>query len=107
MTITHPHTGEVKKIVKKYPDQAHRALVWMMTTDGKSTAQFIILNKQKKLFAGAILQSRMQRYDSTTAYKCYYLAIIGTPLPPLAYLSTHAKLSKSPSYALRPQQDRY
>jgi hypothetical protein len=40
----------------------------MMTTYGKSTAQFIVLNNKAKLFAGAILR-RMQRYDATTAYK--------------------------------------
>jgi hypothetical protein len=33
-----------------------------MTTDGKSTAQFIVLEQIAKLFAGAILQSRIQRY---------------------------------------------
>jgi hypothetical protein len=41
--ITHTHTGETKNIVKKDPDQAHRALGWMMTTDGNSTSQFIVL----------------------------------------------------------------
>jgi hypothetical protein len=60
MSITHPHTGETKNIAKKDPDQAHRALGWMMNTDGKSTAQFIVLTQRAKLFAGAILQSRMQ-----------------------------------------------
>jgi hypothetical protein len=68
MKITHPHTGEIKNIVKKYPCQAHRALVWMMNTDGKYTAKFIVLRQRATLFAGAILQSRMQRYDATTAY---------------------------------------
>jgi hypothetical protein len=70
MTITHPHTWAIKTIVKKYPEQAHRALGWLMTTDGKSTAQFIFLKQKAKSFACAILQSRMQRYDATTAYIC-------------------------------------
>jgi hypothetical protein len=68
MTITHPHTGETKHIVKKDPDQAHRALGLMMTTDGKSTTQFSVLKQRAIIFAGAILQSRMQRYDANTAY---------------------------------------
>jgi hypothetical protein len=38
MTITHPHTGEIKNIFKKDLGQAHRALGWMMTTDGKSNS---------------------------------------------------------------------
>jgi hypothetical protein len=70
ITITCLHTGEIKTINKKDPNQAHRALGWMMTTDGKSTAQFIVLKRKSKLFAGDILQSLMQRYDATTAYKC-------------------------------------
>jgi hypothetical protein len=53
MTITHQHTGDLKTIDKKYPNQAHMASGWMMTTDGKSTAQF-------KRFSGAILKSCMQ-----------------------------------------------
>jgi hypothetical protein len=76
LTITHPRTGEIKKIVKKDPDQAHRALGRMMTTDGKSTAQFIFLKQRAKLFAGAVLQSRMQQYDAITDYNCYYIASI-------------------------------
>jgi hypothetical protein len=35
MTITHPSTGEVKLITWKNPNEAHCALGWMMTTDGK------------------------------------------------------------------------
>jgi hypothetical protein len=61
MYITHPHTGETKNIVKKDPNQAHRALGWMMTTDGKSKSQFTVLKQIAKLFAGSILHSRMQR----------------------------------------------
>jgi hypothetical protein len=61
MSITHPNTGEIKNIVKKYPDQAHGALGWMMTTDGKSKSQFTVLKQIAKLFAGSILHSRMQR----------------------------------------------
>jgi hypothetical protein len=68
MTITHPHTGKIKNIVKKDPGQTQKALGLMMTIDGKYTAQFIVLKQRSKLFAGAILQSRMQRYDATTAY---------------------------------------
>jgi hypothetical protein len=42
MTITHPSYGELKHITRKNPNEAHRTLGWMMTTDGKSTAQFIV-----------------------------------------------------------------
>jgi hypothetical protein len=69
ITITHPHNGEIKTINKKDPTQARRALGWMMTTDRKSTAGFKVLKQKSKLFTGAILQSRIQRYDTTTAYK--------------------------------------
>jgi hypothetical protein len=68
MTITHPSTGEVKRITRKNPNEAHRDLGWMMTTDGKSTAQFIVSKAKAKLFAGGIRQSRMQRYDATNTY---------------------------------------
>jgi hypothetical protein len=43
MTITHPYSGEIEIITKKDPPEAHRALVWMMKTDCKSTAQFLVL----------------------------------------------------------------
>jgi hypothetical protein len=56
MTITHPSTGEVKLITHKNPNEAHRALGWMMTTDGKSTDQFIVSKAKSKLFAGGILR---------------------------------------------------
>jgi hypothetical protein len=49
MSITHPHSGETNTIDKKDPNQAHRALGWMMTTDGKSTAQFKVLKHKAKL----------------------------------------------------------
>jgi hypothetical protein len=67
MTVTHPHTGQIKTIIKKHPKQVHRDLGWMMTTDGKSTAQLKVLKHKARLFAGVILQSRMQRYDDMTA----------------------------------------
>jgi hypothetical protein len=76
MTIIHPHSGETKKIVKKDTNQAHRALGWMMTTDGKSTAQFKVMKQKSKVFAGAILQIFMQHYNATTVYNCYYVASI-------------------------------
>jgi hypothetical protein len=76
MTITNSHSDETKTIVKKVPNQAHKVLGWMMMANGKSTAQFKVLKQKDKLFAGAIIQSHMQRYDATTAYNCYYLAII-------------------------------
>jgi hypothetical protein len=60
MTITHPSTGEVKIITRKNPNEAHRALGWMMTTDDKSTAQCIVSKAKAKLFAGGIRQSLMQ-----------------------------------------------
>jgi hypothetical protein len=76
MKISHPHSGELKTITKKDPTEAHRALGWMMMTDCKSTAQFLVLKHKAKLFAGAILQSPIQCYDATTAYNFYYLASI-------------------------------
>jgi hypothetical protein len=42
MKIIHPSTGELKQIAHKNPNEAHRALGWMMTMDGTSTAQFIV-----------------------------------------------------------------
>jgi hypothetical protein len=51
-------------------------LCWMMTTDGKSTSQFIAPKEKSKLCAGGINKSRMQPYDSTTAYILYYIASI-------------------------------
>jgi hypothetical protein len=76
MMITHPHSGELKTITKKDPTDTYMALGWMMMTDCKSTAQFLVLKQKSKLFAGAILQSRMQRYDASISYNCYYLASI-------------------------------
>jgi hypothetical protein len=49
----------------------------MMTTDGKSVTQFKVLETKANLFAGAIIQIHMQRYDATTSYNCYYLVSIG------------------------------
>jgi hypothetical protein len=80
MTITHPSIGEVKLIIRKNPNEVHRALGWMMTTDGKSTAQFIVSKAKAKLFAGGIHQRRMQRQDTTTAYTLYFLVGIGYTL---------------------------
>jgi hypothetical protein len=74
------------------PNQVHRALGWVMTTEGKSLAQFKVLKYKASIFAGAILQSHMRIYDTTTAYNCYYLSSIGViPSPLLASLSTNAK----------------
>jgi hypothetical protein len=77
VTVTHPHSGEIKTIYKKDPNQTHRALGSMMITDGKSVAQFKVLKTKAKKNAVAILQSRMQRYDAATAYNCYYLVNTG------------------------------
>jgi hypothetical protein len=68
----------------------------MMTTDEKSTAQFIILKHKAKLFVGAILQSQMQRYDATTSYKCYYLYIIGYTLASTRLSLNQCKTIQSP-----------
>jgi hypothetical protein len=89
MTITHPYSGELRTITKKDPSKAHRALGWMMTTDWKSTAQLLVLKHKAKLFAGAILQSRMQQYYVTTAYNCYYLESI-----PYTIAATHLSLQQ-------------
>jgi hypothetical protein len=67
VTVKHSHYGETKTIDRKNPNQAHIALGWIMTTYCKSTAQFNILKDKARLFDGAILQSRMQKYDTTTA----------------------------------------
>jgi hypothetical protein len=48
----------------------------MMTTDSKSTAQFAVSRDNAKLFAGGILQIRMQRYKASKAYILYYIEII-------------------------------
>jgi hypothetical protein len=78
MTITHPITGEIKTIDRKDPDEAHRSLGGMMTTNGKqSVVQFKILKSKAKQFTGAIHECRVQRYDATTAYSCYYISSIG------------------------------
>jgi hypothetical protein len=69
MTVTYTHTGEIKTADKKDPNQVHRALGCMMN-DGKYAAQFKVLKHKAKIFAGAILQGHMQRYDTTTAYNC-------------------------------------
>jgi hypothetical protein len=54
MTIIRPSTRELKQIARKNPNESHRALGWMMTTDGTSTAQFIVSKAKAKLFAGGI-----------------------------------------------------
>jgi hypothetical protein len=66
----------------------------MMTIDGKSTSQFIA--SKAKLFAGGILQIRMQRYDSTTAYNLYYIASIGYMLAATHFLINQCKIIQSP-----------
>jgi hypothetical protein len=67
MNIAHPSYGELKHITCKNPNEVHRALGWMATTDGKSTAQLVVSRDKAKLFAGGILQSRMQLYDASTS----------------------------------------
>jgi hypothetical protein len=96
MTITHPSTGEVKIITRKNPNEAHRALGWMMTTDGKSTDQFIVSKSKSKLFAGGIFQSLMQQYDATTAYNLYYLTSIGYTLTATCFSLAQCKTIQSP-----------
>jgi hypothetical protein len=68
----------------------------MMTTDGKSTTQFKILKHKARLFAGAILQSRMQRYNATTAYTCYYIASIGYTISATRFSLNQCKTTQSP-----------
>jgi hypothetical protein len=68
MTKTRPYYGKLKTITKKDPSEAHRALGWMMTMDCKSTAQLLVLKQKANLFAGTILQSRMQQFGATTTY---------------------------------------
>jgi hypothetical protein len=96
MTITHPSTGELKIITRKNPNEAHRALGWMMTTNGKSTAQFIISRAKVKLFAGGICQIQMQRYDATNVYNLYYLASIGYTLAANRLSLAQCKTIQSP-----------
>jgi hypothetical protein len=80
MIITHPSSGDLKHITRKNPNEAHRALGWMMTTGGKSRSQFVVSRDKSKLFAGGSLQSSMQRHDASTTYKPYYSASIGYTL---------------------------
>jgi hypothetical protein len=75
MTVTHPYYKETKTIDRKNPNQAHRALGWIIKTDGKSTAQFKVLIYNARHFSGAILQRHIQIYDTVTAYNCHYIAI--------------------------------
>jgi hypothetical protein len=96
MTINHPSSGELKHITRKNPNEAHRALGWMMTNDGKSTAQFVASRYKAKLFAGSILQSRMQRYDASTAYNLYYIASIGYTLSATRFSLHQCKTIQSP-----------
>jgi hypothetical protein len=58
--ITHPSSRELKQIACKNPNEAQRALGWMMMMDGKSTSQFIASKGKAKLFTDGILQSWMQ-----------------------------------------------
>jgi hypothetical protein len=94
--VKRPHSGEIKTIDKKFPNQAHRELCWMMATDGKAVAQFKVLKTKATLFAGAILQSRMQRYDATTAYNCYYLASISYTITATRFALNQCKTIQSP-----------
>jgi hypothetical protein len=96
MTITHPSPGELKLITRKNPNEAHQALGWMMTADGKSTAQFIVSRDKAKLFAGGILQSRMQHYDASTAYNLYYIASIAYKLAVTRLSINQCKIIQSP-----------
>jgi hypothetical protein len=94
MNITHPSSGELKNITRKNPNESHRALVWIMTTDGKSTAQFVLIRDKEKLFAGGILQSRIQRYGASTAYNLYNIASIGYTLAATRFSVNQCKIIK-------------
>jgi hypothetical protein len=96
MTITHPSSGELKHITRKNPNEAHRSLGWMTTTDGKSTAQFVVSRDKAKLFAGGFLQSSMQRYDASTAYNLYYIAIIGYKFSATHFSINQCNIIQSP-----------
>jgi hypothetical protein len=96
MIVAHPYSGEIKTIIKKDTHQAHRALGLMMTTDGKSRAQFKIIKHKVRLFTGAILQSRMQRYDAKTAYNFYYLASIGYTIAATRFSINQCKTIQKP-----------
>jgi hypothetical protein len=97
MTITHPFSGELKHITRKNPNEDHRALGWMMTTDGKSTSQLIASRYKAKLFVGSILQSGMQSYDATTAYNLYYITSIGYTLASSRFSINQCKIIQSPA----------
>jgi hypothetical protein len=96
MTITHPSTREGNIITRKNPNDAHLALGWMMTTNGKSTAQFIVSKAKAKLFEGGICQSRLQRYDANTAYNLYYLVSISYILTSTRFSLSQCKTIQSP-----------
>jgi hypothetical protein len=68
----------------------------MMTADGNYTAQFVVSRDKAKLFAGGMLQSRMQRYDASTSYNLYYIATIGYTLDATRFTINQCKTIQSP-----------
>jgi hypothetical protein len=96
MTITYPSSGELKHITRKNPNESHRALGWTTTTDGKSTSQFIVSRDKANIFAGGILQSRMQCYYATTTYNLTYIASIGYTLAANRFYINQCKIIHSP-----------
>jgi hypothetical protein len=96
MTVIHPSSGDSKQKSRKNPNEAHLTLGWMMTTDGKSKAQFVMLKAKAKLFVGGIRQSRMQRYDATAACNLYYSTIIGYTLAATHLSIVQCKTIQSP-----------
>jgi hypothetical protein len=68
----------------------------MVTTDGKYAAHFKVLKTNAKIFGGAILQSGMQIYNATTAYKCYYLASTGFTTAATRFKNNQCQTSQRP-----------
>jgi hypothetical protein len=64
----------------------------------KSTDQFKVLTAKVKLFAGGIRQSRMERYDTITEYKCYDLASIEYTLAATLFSVAQCNTIQSPVY---------
>jgi hypothetical protein len=94
MTVIRPSSGELKEKSRTNPNEAHRAIGWMMTTDGKSTAQFIMLKAKAKLFAGGIRQTRIK---DNMPQKCITYTI-------LQALATHLQILIFPLPSVQPSR---
>jgi hypothetical protein len=95
--LKHPVTGELQTINIKYHKEAHRALGWITTTDGKSTEKFKVLQKKATSLAIAIKESRTKHQDTTTACNSYCVQIIGYTLAANKLSLTQRESTQSPT----------